>query len=77
MQIYIYLLKGGEGFNFNKKVKRFAQDKVKYFGFKLTKNSILPADSMSESIRDFPTPKSITNASAFFSLVEQVSFKKS
>ena len=47
---------------------------VEYVGFKLTKDSIVPADSMTESIRNFPEPRNITDARAFFGLVEQVSF---
>jgi hypothetical protein len=43
-------------------------------GFKLTTESIVPADSMTESIRNFPAPRNITDARAFFGLVEQVSF---
>ena len=41
------------GINFNKKKFVFAQDQVEYVGFKLTKDSIFPADSMTESIRNF------------------------
>ena len=33
-----------------------------------------PAASMTESIMNFPAPKNITQARAFFGLVEQVSF---
>ena len=72
MQIYIYLLRGG--INFNKKKFRFAQDEVEYVGFKLTKDSIVPANRMTENIRNFPAPKNITYVRAFFGLVEQVSF---
>ena len=62
------------GINFNKKKFRFAQDEVEYVGFKLTKDSIVPADSMTESIRNFPATKNITEARAFLGLVEQVSW---
>ena len=62
------------GINFNKKKFRFCEDEVEYVGFKLTKDSIVPADSMTESIRNFPAPKNITEARAFFGLVEQVSW---
>ena len=43
-------------------------------GFKLTTDSIVPANSMTESIRNFLAPRNITDARAFFGLVEQVSF---
>ena len=45
-----------------------------YVGFTLTRDEIKPAESMTESIRNFPAPKNITQARAFFGLVEQVSF---
>ena len=54
------------GTNFNKKQFWFAQDEVEYVGFKLTKDSIVPADSMTESIRNFPAPRNITDSRAFF-----------
>ena len=60
--------------NFNKKKLRFAGDEVKFVGFKLTKGSIVPANSLTKSIRNFPAPKNITDARAFFGLLEQVSF---
>ena len=62
------------GINFNKKKFRFAQDEVDYVGFTLTKDAIKPADSMTESNRNFPAPKNITQARAFFGFVEQISF---
>ena len=37
-------------------------------------DSIVSADSMTESIRNFSAPKNIIGAKAFFGLVEQVSF---
>ena len=45
-----------------------------YVGFTLTPDEIQPAAEMTESIRNFPAPKNITQARAFFGLVEQVSF---
>ena len=62
------------GINFNKKKFRFSQDEVDYVGFTLTKDAIKPAESMTESIRNFPAPKNITQVRAFLGLVEQVSF---
>ena len=62
------------GTNFNKKKFPFCEDTVEYLGFKLTKDSIVPADSMPELIRNFPAPKNITEARDFFGLVVQVSF---
>ena len=61
------------GINFNKKKFRFAEDTVDYVGFTLTKDEIKPAASMTESIQNFPAPKNISGARAFFGLLEQVS----
>ena len=62
------------GINFNKQKFRFAEDVVDYVGFTLTRDEIKPAAAMTESIRNFPAPKNITQARAFFGLVEQVSY---
>ena len=45
-----------------------------YVGFTHTQDEIRPAAAMTESIRNFPAPKNITQARAFFGLVEQVSY---
>ena len=60
--------------NLNKQKFRFAEDVVDYVSFTLTPDEIQPAAAMTESIRNFPTPKNILQARAFFGLVEQVSY---
>ena len=60
------------GINFNRQKFRFAEDEVQYVGFTLTRDKIKVAASMTESIRKFPSPKNITQARAFFGLIEQV-----
>ena len=62
------------GVNFNKQKFRFAEDFVGYVGFTLTPDEIKPAAAVPESIRNFPASKNISQARAFFGLVEQVSF---
>ena len=62
------------GVNFNKQKFRFAEDVVDYVGFTLTPDEIQPAAVMTESIRNFPAPKNITQARAFCGLVEQASY---
>ena len=62
------------GINFNKQKFKFAEDTVDYVGFTITKDEIRPAAEMTESIRNFPAPKNISEARSFFGLVEQVSF---
>ena len=61
------------GVNFNKQIFRLAEDVVDYVGLTLTRDEIQPATEMTKSIRNFPAPKNITQARAFFGLVEQVS----
>ena len=61
------------GINFNQKKFTFAKDEVRYVGFKLTKDLIVAADSMTASILNFPDPRNTTDARAFFGLVKQVS----
>ena len=62
------------GINFNKQNFVFAKVTVDYVGFTITRDEIRPSEAMTESIRNFPAPKNITQARAFFGLVEQVSF---
>ena len=58
------------GINFNKKKFRFAEETADYVGFILTQDEIKPAESITETILNFPAPKNITLAEAFFGLVE-------
>ena len=51
------------------------EDEVEYVDLKLSKGAIIPADSMTDSIQNFPEPRNITDARAFFVFVEQVSFE--
>ena len=62
------------GINFNKQKFKFAEDTVDYVGFTITRDEIKPSAAMTESIRNFPAPKNVTQGRAFFGLVEQVSF---
>ena len=43
-------------------------------GFTLTQDDMRPAAAMIEYVRNFPAPKNITQARAFFGLVEEVSY---
>ena len=53
------------GVNFNRQKFRFAEDVKDYVGFTHTSDEIKPASSMTESIRNFPAQKNITQARAF------------
>ena len=52
---------------------QFCQDTVEFAGLKLTPTGICPSDSILAGIRDFPQPKDLTSARAWFGLVNQVS----
>ena len=45
------------GINFKKKKIEFSQNEVEYVGFKISIDAIIPADIMTEAIRNFPQPK--------------------
>ena len=62
------------GITFNPEKFVFARDKVEYVGFEITMDSVKPASSMLQAIREFPAPTNITQMRSFFGLVNQVSF---
>ena len=49
-------------------------DEVEYVGFEITMDSVKPASSMLQAIKEFPAPTNITQMRSFFGLVNQVSF---
>ena len=52
----------------------FARDDVEYVGFKITMDSVKPASSMLQTIKEFHAPPNITQIRSFFGLVNKVSF---
>ena len=62
------------GITFNPEKFVFARDEVEYVGFKMTRDSVKPAPSMLQAIKEFPAPTNITQMRSFFGLVNQVSF---
>ena len=62
------------GINFNPEKFVFARDEVEYVGFEITMDSVKPASSMLQAIKEFPAPTNITQMRSFFGLVNQVSF---
>ena len=59
---------------FNPKKFQFAQDKVEFLGFKITKSGLQPTNSFIECIKSFPEPKNLTDVCAWFGTVNQVSY---
>ena len=50
---------------------QFCQDEVDFAGLQVTATNVKPSEKLLESIRNFPTPKDITGARAWFGLVNQ------
>ena len=53
---------------------KFAMDTVEFAGFTVTPNEVRPSDKFTAAIRQFPTPRNITDVRAWFGLVNQVSY---
>ena len=62
------------GIVFNPEKFKFAKESVEFAGFEVTMNGYRPADHLIEGIRDFPTPKSLTDIRAWFGLVQHVAY---
>ena len=62
------------GITFNADKFVFAQKSLDFAGLQITDDHIKPSSQMLASIRDFPTPKNITGARAWFGLCEQVAW---
>ncbi len=55
----------------------FAQEIVEFAGFEITLDSVRPCERYLAAIKDFPTPKKITNIRSWFGLIHQVSYASS
>ena len=62
------------GIIFNPKKFQFAEDTVKFVGFKVTDTGIQPTDEFVDNIMSFPTPKSLTDIRSWFGAVAQISY---
>ena len=63
-----------KGIIFNKNKFQFYVDSVEFASLKITSSGILPSDHILTAIQDFPTPKTLTDARWWFSLVNQVAW---
>ena len=52
----------------------FAKQTVDFAGFQITPTSVKPCPRSIEAIKEFPTPKNITDVRSWFGLVNQVSY---
>ena len=62
------------GITLNPRKFHFAEDEVEFAGFKITPTGVRPADKFTAAVKEFPTPKCITDIRAWFGLVNQVSY---
>ena len=62
------------GITFNADKFIFAQREAEFAGLMVTDRQIKPSSRMLSAIRDFPTPKDLTGARAWFGLCEQVAW---
>ena len=62
------------GITLNPKKLQFAQETVEFAGLEVTPTNVRPSSKFINSIRDFPTPKDISGARAWFGLVNQGSY---
>ena len=59
------------GIILNKEKFQFCQDTVLFAGLQVSSSSVMPSDKLLNSIRNFPVPKDISGARAWFGLVNQ------
>ena len=65
---------GEKGIVLNLDRFQFCMDTAQFAGLQITSTGIAPSESMLKAIRDFPTPKNITDARSWFGLVNQVAW---
>ena len=65
---------GRNGITLNPTKFRFAQSTVDFAGFVISPTEVRPADHFTNAIREFPTPKNLTDVRALFGLVNQVAY---
>ena len=62
------------GIIFNKEKFQFCQTVVEFAGFELFEDGYRPLRKILSAIKDFPTPKSVTDVRSWFGLVNQLSY---
>ena len=67
-----FILCGKNGITLNPEKLQFCRLTVDFAGFRITESSIEPLPKYLDAIRDFPTPKSITDIRSWFGLVNQL-----
>ena len=67
------ILCGMNGIIFNPDKLQFARKSVDFAGFRVGESSVEPLPKYIDAIKDFPTPKNITDIRSWFGLVNQLS----
>lgn len=65
---------GRHGITLNPSKFKFGRDTIEFAGFEIGPNNVRPARHLTEAIRDFPTPTSITDVRSWFGLLNQVAY---
>ena len=65
---------GRHGITLNPDKFTFGKDTVEFAGFEISLNSVRPSQQHSNAIRNFPTPKNLTDIRSWFGLINQVSY---
>jgi len=66
-------LMGKKGVVLNPSKFQFSQKEIDFAGFHITENEVRPLDKYLDAIRQFPTPRNISDIRSWFGLVNQVS----
>ena len=65
---------GRNGITLNPDKFIFRKPEVEFAGFNISMDSVRPCKNSLQAIRDFPTPKNLTDVRSWFGLVNQVSY---
>ena len=65
---------GENGVNLNKKKFTFGKSEVDYAGFRITNDRVLPLEKNLQALKEFPTPKNISDMRSFFALANNLNF---
>ena len=65
---------GRNGITLNPEKFVFCEDEVEFAGFRISLNNVSPCQRYLQAIKDFPTPKNITDVRSWFGLLNQVSY---
>lgn len=65
---------GRNGVTLNPSKFHFAEDRVEFAGFEISLTTVRPCSKYTNAIKEFPTPRNLTDVRSWFGLVNQVSY---